>query len=53
MCVLNLIVCVHLSIQGLNVIDSVLIVKLGEFQDDVNKLLCIAQFFLQLGDLFF
>ena len=36
MCVLKLIVCVQLSIHGLNVIDSVLIVKLGEFQDDMN-----------------
>ena len=36
MCVLNLIVCVTFRIHGLNVIDSVFIVKLGEFQDDMN-----------------
>ena len=36
MCVLNLIVSATFRIHGLNVIDSVLIVKLGEFQDDVN-----------------
>jgi len=36
MCVLNLIVSATFRIHGFNVIDSVFIVKLGEFQDDVN-----------------
>lgn len=36
MCVLNLIVSATFRIHGLNVIYSVLVVKLGEFQDDMN-----------------
>ena len=36
MCVLNLIVSATFRIHGLNVIDSVFVVELGEFRNDVN-----------------
>ena len=41
------------DIHGFYVIDSVFVVELGELQNDVNELLCIVQFFLQHGYLFF
>ena len=50
--ILNSFSCTRTRIHGFDVIDSVLIVKLSEFQDNVNLLLCIVQFFLQPGNLF-